>query len=178
MKVFLFIVWVAMVSACQLVAAKPLLVIVAAESEYQTSITVPDMCKQNLGEQFDVKVVRPDEENRHVLVGADTIAKADVLLLSVWRTALPASQLQLIRKHVADGKPIVAIRTASHGFALRANMEKPDGHDTWDAFDAEVLGGNYHSHGPSTKGTAVHIVKTAKSSPLIRGVEGKFTVRS
>ena len=60
-----------------------------------------------------------------------------------------------MRRFVASGKPVVGIRTASHAFAARADTAVPEGHDVWNSFDADVLGGHYMNHfkvGPSRRG--------------------------
>ncbi|MFG0263425.1 MAG: ThuA domain-containing protein, partial [Novipirellula sp. JB048] len=57
----------------------------------------------------------------------------------------PQSQLDLIRDHVAQGKPVIGIRTANHAFTLR-NEASPAGHDQWPQWDREVFGGNYTGH--------------------------------
>jgi type 1 glutamine amidotransferase/cytochrome c2 len=160
-------------------AAKPKLVIVCAEVEYKTEFTVPSVCEQNLSELFDIHVVHADPANRNLLIGGGIIADADVLLLTVRRRALPKAQLDMIRKHIDDGKPVIGIRTTSHAFALRGNMEKPKGHDTWDTFDADILGGSYSGHGGKHTGTDVRIAKSAKKDhSILRGVSKSFQARS
>ena len=42
--------------------------------------------------------------------------------------------MRMIRKHAADGQPVIGIRTASHAFALRKETP-PDGHGTWEEWD-------------------------------------------
>ena len=42
------------------------------------------------------------------------------------RRPLPADQLALLKAHVAAGKPVLGIRTASHAFHLR-NKPAPEG---------------------------------------------------
>ena len=64
------------------------------------------------------------------------------------RRTPPTDQLDALRTHVAAGKPLVGIRTASHSFAVAGRNPKPvaEGLATWPGFDAEVLGGHYHNH--------------------------------
>ncbi|MGE0610127.1 MAG: ThuA domain-containing protein, partial [Pirellulales bacterium] len=57
-----------------------------------------------------------------------------------------------------SGKPIVGIRTASHGF------------QNWQEFDKTYLGGNYTGHYGNGPATTVRIVPNAKDHPLLRGV--------
>jgi len=109
----------------------------------------------------------------------EEVADADVLLVSVRRHTPPAAQLEIIRRHVAAGKPVVGIRTASHAFALRANAkEKPTGAQ-WPAFDAEVIGGNYTNHHGSGPATTATLAPGAKADhPTLRGVTLPFTSKA
>ncbi len=70
------------------------------------------------------------------------------------------------------GKPLVAIRTASHAFSLR-DTPVPQGHAAWLEFDKEVLGGNYQGHhsngGPSSPKTEVTIAPSAKDHTILTG---------
>jgi type 1 glutamine amidotransferase len=98
---------------------------------------------------------------------------ADIALFSVWRRTPPKPQMDVIRKFVTDGKPIVGIRTACHAFAKRDGKVAP-GHAAWPAFDREVLGGNYRGHfggeTPSSRGTIVTISKENAANPLLQNV--------
>ena len=53
--------------------------------------------------------------------------------------------MELIRSHIAKGKPIIGIRTASHAFELRKET-LPSGHQEWPEWDREIIGGNYNGH--------------------------------
>ena len=117
-----------------------------------------------------------------MLPGIEQLAEADVALISVRRRALPTPQLEVFRKFVADGKPIVAIRTASHAFALREG-QPPEGHDVWPEFDRDVLGGNYQGHHDNQPGagppTQVWILPEARGQALLQGLpEGEWSVSS
>ncbi|TWU26428.1 Trehalose utilization [Novipirellula galeiformis] len=134
----------------------PHLVMLIAEREYETEKTLPKFAEQHLQKAFRTSLVFADKEDRNTLVGSEAIRDADVLLVSVRRRALPKSQLKLIRDHVAQGKPVIGIRTANHAFALR-NEASPPGHDQWLAWDREVFGGNYSGHYKDTLITTVTI---------------------
>jgi len=72
------------------------------------------------------------------LPGVEALEDADVALIFMRRTTIDGEQLEQIKKFVNSGKPIVAIRTASHGM------------QNWLEFDKLVLGGNYHGHYPGS----------------------------
>jgi type 1 glutamine amidotransferase len=141
------------------------LVMLIAEPEYETAATLPAFAARFLAQDFRVVVVSaPPAAGGDAFVHLEEMADADVLLVSVRRHTPPAAQLDLIRKYVAAGKPVVGIRTACHAFAL--------GGTDWPEWDAQVIGGHYtghHGHGPVT-----HITATAAADPILRGVPVPF----
>lgn len=120
-------------------------VVLCAEKEYRTNESLPKFSAEHLGNDFRVSFVWDSADDGNTLPGIDVIQDADVLLVSVRRRTLRKSQLDSIRKFVADGKPVVGIRTANHAFTLR-NKPAPEGFDAWPEFDADVFGGSYTNH--------------------------------
>ena len=121
------------------------LVMMIGEREYKTIETLPRLAREELSAEFRVHYVLPDPGEPNYFPGIGAIATADVLLVSVRRRALPEDQLEVLKKFVAAGKPVVGIRTASHAFSLRAKAP-PEGHAVWERWDPEVFGGNYRGH--------------------------------
>jgi hypothetical protein len=73
--------------------------------------------------------------------------------------------MEAIRAHVAAGKAIVGIRTASHAFELRG-QPNPAG-TTWTEFDTDVLGADYQDHygkGPGRETLVRQITETHRGS--------------
>lgn len=181
--------WVPTISSDQILGGKPFrferdrrkhLVIVMAEDEYQTHETLPRFARKHLGKDFRISYVFGSEgkgpDAIHNLPGIEVLDEADLALFSVRRRTPPKSQMDVIRRFVAARKPLVAIRTSSHAFALRG-APPPEGHASWAKFDPDVLGGNYQGHhNNKTKQnkedppTYVRAVATAKSHPILRGV--------
>jgi nicotinamidase-related amidase/type 1 glutamine amidotransferase len=127
-------------------------VVLCAEQEYRTNETLPVFAREYLGNDYKVSFVWDDADDRNVLPGVDVVKDADLLFVSVRRRTLAADKLKLIRDHVAAGKPVIGIRTASHAFCLR-NQDPPADLDAWPEFDSQVFGGNYTNHhgsGPKT----------------------------
>ncbi len=154
---------------------RPHLVIVSAEDEYKTEETLPPFALAELGRAFKISTVYGDAEDRSTLPGADLIREADLLLLSVRRRNLPKEQLDLFRAHLAAGKPLVGIRTASHAFHQR-DEAPPAGLDEWRDFDATVLGGHYTGHHGSKIATFARVVAGAAAHPILASVPGgEFT---
>ncbi len=156
--------------------ALPHLVILMAEPEYKTAETLPAFAKNDLAKEFRVSLVFGSKTDEHSLPGIEALAKADVLLVSVRRRMLPASQLELIRKHVAAGKPVIGIRTANHAFSLRGQTKPPDGFDLWESFDADVFGGNYVGHYSNDTKATIRVAPEAKDHPILAGIDMKQLV--
>ena len=92
--------------------------VVMSEDEYKTEQTLTQFAQQYLQRDFRLSFFYADAHDMHSLPGIEQLAEADLALISVRRRVLPKSQLDVFRKFVADGKPIVALRTASHAFSL------------------------------------------------------------
>ena len=156
----------------------PKLVLMLAEKAYGTMETLPVFAAQHLEQDFRVVIVRGQiaREGPTNFEGIGEIADTDLLLLSVTRRTPPKEQLDLIRRHVARGKPVVGVRTASHAFSFRAPKRAAAGYDDWPEWDAEVFGGNYHSHFKA--GTVATVTATGSNHPILRGVKTPFEFQS
>ncbi len=161
---------------------RPQVAVVMGEDEYHTDTTLPDFADRMLGDDFRVQTVFADGRDKHRFPGIDILDESDVLVLSVRRRTLPLKELETIKRFVAAGKPVVAIRTSSHAFSLRGEP-LPDGAAEWTDFDAQVLGGNYHDHhgnkGPDDPPTLVWTESRHADHPILAGVRrDEFRVRS
>jgi type 1 glutamine amidotransferase/nicotinamidase-related amidase len=149
-------------------------VVVMAEDEYKTEETLPPFVLKELGMDFQISLVFDSATNKSNLPGVEVVKDADVLLLSARRRNLPKEQLDLFRQHVAAGKPLVGIRTASHPFHQR-NAPPPAGLDEWRDFDPAVLGGNYRNHHGSKITTFARVEPKAAGHAILRDVDhGQF----
>ena len=159
-------------------ASRPKLVLMLAEKAYGTTETLPVFAAQHLERDFRVVMVKgpSSPEGPTTFDGIGEMADADVLMLSVTRRTPPKEQLDLIRRHVAQGKAVVGVRTASHAFSFRAPKRAAEGYDDWPEWDAEVFGGNYHSHHKA--GTVATITADAPQHPILRGVNTPFEFHS
>jgi nicotinamidase-related amidase/type 1 glutamine amidotransferase len=149
---------------------RPDVVIVMAEDEYGTNRTLPEFGLKHLGKDFRVRYLHASEKDRNDIPGLETLAEADVALISVRRRALPKEQMDAIRKFVADGKPVLGIRTASHAFSLQ-KKKPPEGRFTWEEFDHEVFGGNYTGHHGAGPKVAIRTAEGADRHPILAGVK-------
>jgi type 1 glutamine amidotransferase len=93
------------------------------------------------------------------LPGLEQLDKCDVAVFFTRRLKIDGEQLERIKKYAQSGKPIVAIRTASHGF------------QNWLAMDKEVLGGDYQNHYGAGPKCEVKITKDGEKHPVLTGVK-------
>ncbi len=154
---------------------RPHLVIVSAEDEYKTERTLPEFARKHLGKDFRVSFVFGDAKERHALPGIEVLDTADVALISVRRRALPKAQMEVVRRFVAAGKPLVGIRTASHAFTAKKGEKLADGLVEWPEFGSDVLGCNYQMHYGANLKTVVRPAPGAEKHPILAGVgAGEF----
>jgi type 1 glutamine amidotransferase len=156
-------------------AAEPRhIVFMIGEEEYHTWETLPDFAAKELkAAGYRTTIIQANPQNKNDFPGLTQALKdADLLFLSVRRRTPPKDQLEAVRAHLAAGKPLVGIRTASHAFALRPN-DKPASPDlaVWQDFDPEVLGGHYTGHHGKDK-VAVSLAPGAKQHAILQGVAG------
>ncbi|MFP6701316.1 MAG: ThuA domain-containing protein [Planctomycetaceae bacterium] len=151
---------------------RPKAVFLVAEKIYNTKSTLPVMARHlfenRLG--FQATVLHAADGVHQIQGMAAAVAEADLLVVSVRRRALPAKDLDALKAHLAAGKPLIGLRTASHAFDAKG--AGPKGHAEWPEFDARVLGGNYHGHHPSGPTATISAQNTAH--PILEGVLGPF----
>ena len=148
---------------------RPKLALLIAGQSYETDRTLPAFAARFLAPQFEVAIADGAMANpEHRFANFSPVANADVLLVSVWRRAPPEDQLNVIRRHVAAGRPVVGVATASHAFALRKGAQPAPGSAAWPEWDAQVIGGNYTGHRSIKLITTVTAL--APAHPILRGV--------
>lgn len=146
---------------------RPHVVFLINEDEYGSATTLPAFA-QLLRDCFNYRCTTVLGRSKHDLSGIEALEAADVAVLFVRRRALPAEQMDVLRKYLDSGRPLVALRTASHGFAAGGNV--PAGSQQWPDFDREVLGCRYHGHGPNQLGTDVKVAPQAADHPILAHV--------
>jgi len=167
---------------------RPRVVFIIAENEYDADRTLPEFARElqtkyNFSCEFALGVSKAGSaKERNNIAGMEALTDADLTVIYVRRRALPSNQMKYLRDYIKSGRPLIALRTASHAFALR--REKPQARfEDWPEFDPDVLGGNYHGHhnnkaenGPKTY---VWTKPGVESHPILTGVPtGEFRVRS
>jgi len=111
--------------------ASPMNVCMISGSFEYDSDTSLAMFKEYLEQNFDVNCQLLKADGWENILGLEALDTCDTALFFTRRLELNGEQLDRIKNYCRSGRPIVAVRTASHGF------------QRWLAFDKEVLGGNY-----------------------------------
>ena len=149
---------------------RPRIAFVIADDEYRTEATLPAFASAHLLKDYRADYVLDPEGRRDDLAAINLLEGADLAVISARRRVLPKGQLDALRRFVAEGKPVVALRTASHAFAPKAGSKLPEGRAAWPGFDAEVLGGHYAGH-HGAGGPVVVALAPGPPHPILEGVE-------
>jgi len=154
--------------------------LVIGENEYRTWETLPAFATQHLAFRgFKIDTIQAStKEGDGRFEGWERLRDADLVVLSARRRPVPEGMLRLLREHLATGKPLVGIRTASHAFdAQRPNSTTEV---VWPGFDEEILGGKYQNHygkGPGRETVVRQIPETA-GHPVLQGVPAEMKFAS
>src|SRR5262249_36656491 len=100
------------------------------------------------------------------LPGLEALKDCDVALFFTRRLTIDGEPLAKIKDYVGAGRPIVAVRTASHGF------------QNWLAFGKEILGGNYQGQSRNDLTPRAAIAPGQAGPPVLKGVGGIATLGS
>jgi len=150
---------------------RPKVVVAIAEPEYDTKTTLPPLVQRVLVDQLGFEAVILHGDNKSMLIPgfAAALADADLVFLSVRRLAPLPEDIAALKKYLASGKPLMAIRTSSHSWDAKGKF--PDGHAEWTTFDPEVLGGHYTGHHGAKLVTKVDLQLSKNSShPILFGL--------
>ena len=137
---------------------KPLKVcILSGCNTYNSEESLPPF-QEWLTKHYNVEASRVIRSANNDLPGLELLDDCDVAFVFIKRMPLSGDQLERFKKYATSGRPIVAVRTASHAV------------QSWLEFDREVLGGNYKSHFPVGPVTRVERL-SAEPHPILDGVE-------
>ena len=167
------------------------IVLIAADQEYRSEQSMPMLAgilskhhgfdctvlfgQNEKGEVDPTMPVYPkkgeeDAFKSHDIPGLEHLASADLVIFLTRLLTLPEEQQEQIVAYLDSGKPIIALRTANHGFrgALPYKIDGKQVH-----FGRDILGGTFMGHhgrwhADSTRGT---VVEELKDHPIVTGVE-------
>jgi type 1 glutamine amidotransferase/nicotinamidase-related amidase len=157
---------------------RPRVVFISGEDEYKAAETLPEFAHElqlKYGLYCNILQSSTDRDSKesNFIYGMEELTNADLAVLYVRRRAFQTEQMNYFHNYLENGKPLVALRTASHAFDTRGKC--PQGHIEWVKFDPEVLGGNYNGHYGSGPITTVTTVPAEQGHPILSGVELPFT---
>jgi putative heme-binding domain-containing protein len=130
--------------------------LISGSFEYKSDASLAAFQKY-LEENFPVACSRAFAKSDKEIAGLDSLEKCDVAIFFTRRLMIDGEMLEPVKKFVKSGKPIIGIRTASHGF------------QNWLEMDKEVFGGNYQGHYGEKMICDVKIVEKEKSHPVLKG---------
>ena len=122
-------------------------------------------------EKFGLKttVLNPGwdpEKGDKGIPGLEALAQADLAIFFTRFLQLKDAQLKRITDYLASGKPVVGLRTSTHGF----KYPESDPHSKWnDGFGRDALGTRYLIHLAGK--TQLKLVDAAKDHPVLTGVK-------
>jgi putative heme-binding domain-containing protein len=131
--------------------------LVSGSLEYDSDTSLAGF-QEFLEKNYNAKCSRAFRKADNDLPGLENLKTCDVMLLFTRRLTIESEQLDQVKKYCQAGKPIVAVRTASHAF------------QNWLALDKEILGGNYQGHYGNGPMVEVRIEDKAKTHPILAGI--------
>lgn len=156
-------------------------VLVSGDEEYRSEEALPQLAKQLAKQGFKSTVLFAIDEDGTInpnrsdnIPGLEALDKADLLILFTRFRDLPDAQMKHVVDYLASGRPVIGLRTATHGFNLkksptykRFSWDNQDG-----GFGRQVLGEtwiNHHGHhgSQSTRGL---VAPGQADHPILRGI--------
>ena len=167
------------------------IVFVSGDEEYRSEEALPQLAKI-LSERhdFDCTVLYAQDPEALGIVdpnyssnipGLEKLEEADLMILFTRFRALPEGQMKYIDDYLLAGKPVIGIRTATHGFNFK-DKEHPYAHygynyngpkEDWKmGFGKKILGETWYTHHghhrhQSTRGI---VSKASNTHPILNGI--------
>lgn len=161
-------------------------VLIAAEQEYRSEQSMPMLAKVlarhhgfdctvlfSVNENGEVDPTLPaplkDKTKRHRIPGLKYLADADCVIWLSRFMQLPDDQMQHFYNYFDSGRPLIALRTANHGFFGAIQYTKDDRNVSL----RELLGGVFMGHhgGWHRESTQGIIVDEVGNHPILIGVK-------
>lgn len=163
------------------------IVFISGDEEYRSEEGLPMLAKiLAIRHGFKCTVLFPinpadgtiDPNNQTNVVGLKAIASADLVVMLLRFREFPDDQMKYLVDYLNAGKPIIALRTATHSFAYSRNKTSPYAKFDWQGrewpggFGQHVLGDTWVSHhgnhgSESTRGI---INPKFATHPILKGV--------
>jgi type 1 glutamine amidotransferase len=163
-------------------------VLISGDEEYRSEEALPQLGKilaKHIG--FDCTVlfaINPetgeiDPNNTKNIPGLETLADADLMIIATRFRDLPDDQMVHIDNYLKSGRPVIGMRTATHGFNLSGSSNYGQYHwrsnkEGWDGgFGRQILGETWiNHHGQHGKQATRGIVAEDQAQhPILRGIK-------
>jgi type 1 glutamine amidotransferase len=172
---------------------KPHVVLISGDEEYRSEEALPQLAKI-LSERHGFKctvlfsqdpekpgIVDPNFVNN--IPGLEYLKTADLMIIFTRFRALPDEQMKHIDDYLKSGKPVIGIRTATHGFQYGKNDSTSNylhygnsykSEDDWNGgFGRLVMGEKWISHhgGHGRQSTKGVVASGLEDHPILNGIE-------
>lgn len=161
-------------------------VLLAGDEEYRSEEVQPLLARQlnRLGFECyvlfsqDPETGEVDPNNVHHFPGTQHLADAALLIVQLRFREFDDATMQPIVDFVEAGKPVIGIRTATHAFNYRQNLDSPYAHwsyrsKKWDGgFGRQILGETWITHHGNHGQQATRALPAPRQAhhPVMRGV--------
>lgn len=161
----------------------PHVVFVAGDHEYSGEVTLPLLAaelERHYGLRTTMLKSFPDQNAEEDIPGLEALGAADLAVFFLRWRRLPPEQIKHIEQYLQSGRPVMGLRTTSHGF----RYPEGDPLERWNAWAADTFGAppgwgvDGHTHYGHESSTVVSVIAEAAQHPILRGVTGPFEVRS
>ncbi len=161
------------------------IVLVSGDEEYRSEQALPQLARilsQHHG--FDCTVlfaidpadgtINPNQRDN--IPGLEALDSADLMILFTRFRDLPDSQMKHIVDYVESGRPVVAMRTATHAFDLKTSRTYQRyswNNKEWDGgFGRQVLGETWIDHHGrhGIQSTRAMVAEGQANHPILRGI--------
>ena len=163
------------------------IVFLAGDHEYRSEETLPALarilskhhgfkCTVLFNVDPDTGFIEPGNNN---MPGTEALAEADLMVVFLRFQTFPDEQMKPIADYLARGGPVVGLRTSTHAFQFPKDSKfakfdsEYKGKEFEKGFGRQILGEAWAGHyGTNHKmATRLDIVESAKSHPILRGVD-------
>lgn len=168
------------------------IVLVAGDDEYRSEESMP-MLGKILANRYGFKTtilfpihpetgeIVPNFQNN--IPGLEHLESADLMIMLIRFRELPDDQSRYIEDFLKAGKPVIGLRTSTHGFAYQKNKTSPYAKWDWSSktegwergFGQRIFGEtwvNHHgNHGKEGTRAMMDGVKQMNDHPILRGVD-------
>ncbi len=161
-------------------------VLVGGDEEYRSEESLPQLAKI-LSTHFgfrttvlfaiDPKTGEINPEELGNIPNLTSLDDADLMILATRMRKLPDDQMKHLVDYIEAGKPIVALRTATHAFDEREGSRynrygfRHQGADYQGGFGRQVLGETWIAHHGKHKYEATRGIVADANHPIVRGIQ-------